>query len=90
MDTTQPVGDSVPEALVGDWIPQTSTADIAGQVQGLGLTGDDNAFAIAGEFNIAAKAPSPACSTAPSRAVPPLLDSTISGTVGGSDATGRT
>ena len=90
MDTTQPVGDSVPEALVGDWIPQTSTADIAGQVQGVGLTGDDNAFAIAGVFNISDDGAITGLFDGSSGGIPPVLDSSITGTAGNTDATGRT
>ena len=91
MDTTEPnAGGSLPEALVGDWIPQTSTANIAGQVQGVGLTGDSNAFAIAGIFNISDDGGITGLFDGSSGGIPPILDSSITGTAGNTDPTGRT
>ena len=83
MDTTQPSGTTVPEALVGDLLPQTSTGDITGQLQGLALIGDNLSIAAAGEFSVAANGDINGLFDGSFPDVPPLLDSATSGTVFG-------
>ena len=88
MDTTQPVGDSVPEAFVGDLIPQTSIGHIAGQVQGLALIGDNQSIAAAGEFSVT-NGDINGLFDGSFPDVEPLLDSATTGMVSGADTTGR-
>ena len=89
MDTTQPVGDSVPEAFVGDLIPQTSTADITGQLQGVALIGDNQSIAAAGEFSVSQLGDINGLFDGSFPGVAPLLDSSTTGMVSGADNTGR-
>jgi hypothetical protein len=93
LDTTAsnaPDGDSFPEALVGDWIPQTSTADVVGQVQGLGLIAEAGQnIAIEGEATIQGSGQTSGLFDGAIVDSQPILDSSVTGTIGESDGNGR-